>query len=98
MRRKGRTDANQTEIVEALRLAGASVWITSGVGGGGPDIVVGYRGKENKLMEIKDGTKPMSQRKLTPDEQKFHDAWRGPIYTVMSIPDALHVLTTGRNL
>ena len=97
MRRRAKVDDNQREITEALRLAGASVAPTHMVGRGFPDFVVGYRAK-NFLLEIKDGSKPMSQRKLTPDEQKFHDAWKGPIYTVMSIPDALHVLTTGRNL
>lgn len=97
MRKRGRKDSNQTPIVEALRLAGATVAITSGLGSGFPDLVVGFRAA-NFLLEIKDGDAPMSQRRLTPDEQKWHDEWRGKVWTVMSVKDALHVITTGRNL
>jgi len=47
-----RTDANQKVIVAALRAAGATVFDLSRVGGGCPDIAVGFRGK-TYLMEIK---------------------------------------------
>lgn len=50
--------------------------ITSNLGGGFPDIVVGKYGI-NVLVEIKDGSKPPSKRKLTEDEADFHSAWRG---------------------
>ena len=81
MRRAGRTDANQKEIVDALRRAGASVHVTSSVGGGFPDLVVGFRGK-NYLMEVKDpkAAKPL----LTPDEQVFLENWTGDVRIVMS--------------
>jgi hypothetical protein len=91
MRRAARIDANQTEIVQALRGVGATVAITSMVGGGFVDIVVGFRGR-NYLFEIKDGSKPPSKRKLTPDEQEFHDTWRGTVFIVNSVDEALQVL------
>lgn len=91
MRTDARTDANQTEIVNALRDVGASVAITSMIGAGFPDIVVGYRGT-NFLMEIKDGSKPPSARKLTKAERKFHDLWRGTVIVVNGVDEALGVV------
>ena len=86
--RAGRTDTNQTEIVEAFRSLGCSVNITSNVSHGFPDIVVGVCGL-NLLVEIKDGQKIPSKRKLTPDEQKWHDEWRGQKVIVESVDNVI---------
>ncbi len=91
MRRAARIDANQPEIVQALRDVGASVSVTSMVGKGFPDIVVGYRG-QNYLIEIKDGSKPPSQRKLTPDEQEWHALWRGTVHIANKTDEALKII------
>ena len=91
MRRAARIDANQNEIVDALRGVGATVAITSMVGAGFPDIVAGYRGV-NYLIEIKDGNKPPSRQKLTPDEQRWHGLWRGSVVVVASVDEALAVV------
>lgn len=88
MRTKARTDANQTEIVNALRAVGASVEILSGVGRGHPDLEIGYKGR-NYLLEIKDGRKPPSRRRLTPDEAVWHSSWRGWVRVVNSVDEAL---------
>ena len=91
MRRAARTDDNQTEIVTALRKVGASVLITSQLKNCF-DILVGYNGI-NYIVEIKDGKKPPSQRKLTLGERKFSDSWRGGKYHVIeSIEDALKMI------
>lgn len=91
MRIKGRTDANQEEIVKQLRQIGASVWVTSSMGHGAPDLVVGWRGLVCLPMEIKDGDKPTSAQKLTADEVNFHSRWAGPIAVVTS---GEHAVTT----
>ena len=91
MRRAARIDANQNEIVQVLRDVGASVAITSMVGSGFPDIVVGHQGR-NYLIEIKDGSKPPSKRKLTPDEQEFFDTWRGTVFIANDVNKALEIL------
>jgi Holliday junction resolvase len=91
MRRAARIDDNQNEIVKKLRDIGCSVAITSAVGRGFPDIVVGFKGF-NYLIEIKDGKKPPSQRKLTSDEQAWHDQWRGSVHIVESFDDCLAIL------
>jgi hypothetical protein len=88
MRRAARIDANQPEIVKALRAVGASVQILSAVGHGCPDILVGYQGR-NFLFEIKDGSKPPSDRRLTPAEEKWFGAWRGQCRVVESEHGAL---------
>ena len=95
MRLAARTDRNHKEIVRVLRQLGASVCDLSGVGHGCPDILVGFRGKTH-LMEIKDGLKSPCRRRLTPDEQEWHESWRGrPVAVVESVPDALEVIGVG---
>jgi hypothetical protein len=91
MRRAARIDANQTQIVLALRSVGASVELLSAVGKGCPDLLVGYRGV-NLLMEVKDGKKPPSERKLTSDQIVWHGDWKGVVFLVTSVHDALDAL------
>ena len=91
MRRHGKVDANQADIVKALRQAGCSVFVTSSVGDGFVDLVCGRHGK-NEMLEVKDENQPPSKRRLTPKEQEFRDNWRGTIYTVESVEDALSVM------
>ena len=91
MRRAARIDANQNEIVQHLRDVGASVFVTSGVGAGFPDIVVGFRGA-TYLIEIKDGNQPPSKRKLTKAEKKFHDGWNGQVDVAKNTDEALKII------
>ncbi len=92
MRLKAKVDANQKEVVKALRAAGCSVQSLAATGRGVPDLLVGRAGI-NILMEIKDGNKPPSARKLTPDESHWHDNWTGQVAVVSSIDDALDLVT-----
>lgn len=91
MRRKARIDANQNDIVGYLRGLGASVAITSTAGNGFPDLVVSLRGV-NYLAEIKDPGQPPSARRLTPQQQKFHDEWQGQICILETPSDCLKML------
>lgn len=82
-----RTDANHKSIIDALRkIENVSVFSTHTIGKGFPDIVVGFWGK-NYLFEIKDHKKTPSQKKLTPDEVKFHTTWHGQVNVVETIED-----------
>jgi hypothetical protein len=86
-----RIDANQNEIVSALRKAGASVLITSQLKNCF-DCLVGYNGV-NYIVEIKDGSLTPSKRKLTEGEQKFADNWKGgKYYIIESIEDAIKMI------
>lgn len=40
-------------------------------------------------MEVKDGSKPPSARKLTPDEARWHAQWKGPVFVVNNVSEAL---------
>ena len=91
MTRARRVDANQPAVVRALRAVGATVQDLSAVGGGCPDLLVGWRGI-NLAVEVKDGRKPPSQRPLTPDEERWHATWRGRVNTVLSVAEALALL------
>jgi hypothetical protein len=91
MRRAAKVDDNQKEIVSALRRFGASILIVSQLKNCF-DILVGYKGV-NYIMEIKDGKKPPSQRKLSDGEINFKNKWKGgDYYIVCSIEDAINVL------
>lgn len=93
MRQDARKDANQDQIIADLRRSdiGASVAVTHQLGNGVPDIVVGFRG-ENFLIEIKDGSKPPSARRLTPDEKDFHMGWQGQIDVANDLDDVLRII------
>lgn len=89
--RAARRDDNEAEIVKALRACGATVRIVT-QGDGIPDLLVGYNGY-TILMEIKDGQKPPSARKLTEAEAKFFDDWTGGMLVkVESVQEALDIL------
>lgn len=92
MRRAARIDANQPAIVAALRAAGATVAITSAMGDGFPDLVVGFQ-RATVLIEVKDGQKPPSDRGLTEDQVKWHGAWTGgPVAIVLDVEGALRAI------
>lgn len=91
MRLRARVDKNQKAIVEAARRYGATVHITSQVGKGFPDLVIGYRGK-NWLVEVKDGEAPLSQQHLTVDEADWHARWRGNVRVIKSIDELVEML------
>ncbi len=97
MRRKAKVDDNQQEIVRLLRQLGCSVKSLAAVGGGCPDLLVGTQGK-NLLIEVKDGAKAKSRRKLTTDQQEFHKTWDGRIHLVETDQDVLDLLVEERKL
>lgn len=89
-RRAARVDDNHHEIVKAFRCAGASVKPVHTVKGF-VDLIVGINGR-NLLIEVKDGSKAQSRRKLTECEQAFHDSWKGKIFIVESVDDVAKIL------
>ena len=91
MRRRARTDSNHAEIVEALRRAGCTVQSLAAIGDGTPDLLVGYGGR-NLLVEVKDGAKSPSRRRLTPDESTWHTAWAGQVAVASTVAEALAVI------
>lgn len=89
MRRAAKVDRNQAEIAAALRNAGAFVQSLAAVGGGVPDLLVGFK-RQTYLLEVKDGLKPPSARELTPYQIEWHTNWNGGVCMVVnSVDEAL---------
>lgn len=86
MRWDAKADANQAEVVEALRRAGASVQSLHRVGQGCPDLMVAYNGRVF-LMEVKS-----PGGRLTKPEQDWHREWRSCVYIVHDAQEAVDVL------
>jgi hypothetical protein len=87
--RAAKIDANQPEIVEALRSVGCTVQSLATIGKGCPDLLVA---KQNTppgmwLVEVK-GPKGT----LTPDQVDFLAAWNGPVHIVRTVDDALQLV------
>lgn len=78
MRRAARRDANEPDVIKALRQVGATVvqqdWC---------DLVVGYRG-QNYLLEVK-----TESGDLKPSQERLLSEWRGHYAIVRSPADAL---------
>jgi hypothetical protein len=80
--RAANVDTSQKAIVDGLRQIGASVHVTSGVGKGFPDLVVGWRGK-TFLLECKKGNDKLNQM-----QQDWHAVWAGHVAVVRTPEDA----------
>lgn len=91
---RAKIDANHGEVVRALRHAGCFVQSLASIGSGCPDVLVGRAGIWC-VMEIKDGNKVLSARKLTKDEELWHAAAARhglPVFVVTSAEEALEAM------
>lgn len=85
-RNAARKDRNHAEIVARYRKNGATVLDVSQIAGA-LDLVIGLAGVDCRV-EIKDGEKPQSARKLTEAEQRAFDTWDGrPPVLVETVAD-----------
>jgi hypothetical protein len=82
-------DSNRVKMVEALRDASVTVTSLHAVGRGVPDLLVGFRG-ENYLLEVKS-----SRGKLTSSQEDWIQDWRGRVFIVRSVDDALMAVGVG---
>lgn len=90
MRTAARRDANERSIIKAMEAEGAFVRQINDEGRF--DLLVWYKGN-TLLMEVKDGAKPPSARRLSDAEQKFHDEWPGSnLHVVICEAEAIAVL------
>lgn len=96
-RRAAKVDANQAHLVDVMRGMGVSVVITSSTHNGFTDLVVGY-GDVTVLVEVKDGSKELSRRKLTPDQIKFHDNFKGAITVIETFSQAVALVNEIRRV
>jgi Holliday junction resolvase len=88
-RRAAKVDANQKEIVKAFRDLGWYVLIISQLKNC-CDIIVSKDGR-TIAIEIKDGSKPPSQQKLSDGEIRFMNEWQGEYEIIKSVDDVLAI-------
>jgi len=90
--RAKRVDANQVQIVKALREKGYTVQVVSDCSSLGFDLIAskGY-GETVLFIEVKDGSKPPSARALTTNEERAKRLYPRNWVQVESI-DALELL------
>jgi hypothetical protein len=91
--RAKRRDANHKTVGDHLRSLGWSVLDLADHGDGITDFIVSRAntdrpGYTTALVEVKDGNKPPSARKLTPKEQKVRDEWDG-LYLIALSPEQI---------
>ena len=88
-RRAAKVDDNQAEIVKTFRKLGWYVLIISQLKNC-CDIIVSKDGR-TIAIEIKDGSKPPSARKLSEGEVKFKSEWQGEYELVICVDDVLAI-------
>ena len=86
MQRASRQDSNHGIIRQVFIDAGLSTLDLHQLKGA-CDLIVGGLGI-NVLIEIKDGSKPPSKRRLTEKEEAFHNRWIGPLFIIETIEQA----------
>lgn len=79
-------DANQSDIVKALRAVGASVEHIHREGRGVPDLLVGWR-RRNHVLEVKTAKGELNELQV-----EWHASWRGTVAVVRSPEDALRAI------
>ena len=84
-------DATQDTIRDALVAAGATVQDLSRIGGGVPDLLVGYHGA-NYLIEAKSPTGVKHQTGLRPTQEDWHSKWTGQVNVANSPEQALAII------
>lgn len=91
-----RTDDNHAAVVQALRDIGCSVQSIASVGRGCPDLLWAWSPDVQGVMEVKDGTKRPSERRLTDSELKWRQQWKGRYDLVESVEEACNVVRPAR--
>jgi Holliday junction resolvase len=84
--RFGKVDANQGQIVDALRAIGVSVQSLASIGKGCPDLIAA-KGDKCWVVEVKG-----EKGRLTPDQEKWIGNWRGTVHIIRTVDEALKLV------
>jgi hypothetical protein len=88
MRRAARRDQNESEIIDALRSAGATVYQLNEPF----DLLVGFR-HQNFLLEIKNPNNTYGKKGFNKNQQQFKENWNGgTLCLVDSVEAALRAI------
>jgi hypothetical protein len=93
MRYAARVDANQEQIVSAMRAAGASVTIIKLP----VDLLIGYAGV-TCIAEVKDPKSTYGKKGLNKNQRDFQAGWKGgPLALIDSVESGLRLLKMMEN-
>ncbi len=87
MRKHGRTDQNQRDVIEAFRRLGAAVVSIAAIGGGVPDLLVALDGV-TYLIEVK-----LPGGKLKASQEAFRASWPAPVFVVRGVDDVVALVS-----
>ena len=91
--RAARTDRNHADIVSILRQCGCRVQSLAAVGHGVPDLLVWIpRHRRLLLIEVKDGSKRPSERRLTDEQMRWHADWQGAVHVITDVSQVLELI------
>jgi hypothetical protein len=94
MRRAARVDSNHSIVLGAFIACGCEAESTAAMGKGFPDIVAEQKSTGRIfLVEVKDGNKPPSARKITKAQIEFHK--RFTVHIITCVED-VPILLAGR--
>ena len=88
---KKKVDSNQAQIIADLKKIGVSVLNLSRVGGGCPDLLIGWQGK-NILIEIKTAKGNLNDLQI-----EFFKEWKGPKFVCKSINEIIEIINNKKN-
>lgn len=94
VRRYGKPDGNQAEIIELLRtIPDCSVLVLSAVGSSCPDILIGYHGA-NLLVELKNPDVRYNPKLPTMVKQaEFRKTWKGQVIQAYTLKEIIAAMT-----
>jgi len=95
--RASRVDKNQSSLVAAFREFGCQVQDTHEIGKGCFDLIVAIDFL-NIFIEVKDGRKPPSARRLTPDQKMWNNTWTGLRAVVTNYDEVIDLVKETREL
>ena len=81
-----RVDSNQPELVAEARKLGAHIQTIASIGHGCPDLL-GAKNGQWFVVEVKDGSKPPSKRRLNENQVKWHQKFDAPVWKWESVED-----------
>jgi len=84
-----KVDSNHSMVVKTLRDLGCSVFDTSRVAGGFPDLVVSRKGISGKSHTVLVEVKANAKSKYTPAQQAFLLNWQGTVVRIHDIEGAI---------
>lgn len=81
-----RVDTNQAELMAEARRLHAEVQSIAPIGHGCPDLLLAFCGQWH-VIEIKDGSKPPSKRRLRESQMEWHRRFDAPVWIWENVED-----------